>query len=206
MTDTVIRLGNFEFGGLEVPQQINFGGKQQIVQHELIGGVRVLDSLGKSDSDISWSGLMTGPDAITRAQTLNQLRVNGETLSLQWFSLNYSVIIASFEANTEKFYQVTYTITLKVLTDNANPISTKNIIGFNEAIRNDLTTANTLSAQVNVPAVTTSMAALTAAVDAVPTFNGASQATTAPVTSLLQSTIDAVKDAYTAVKTRLFGA
>jgi hypothetical protein len=203
--DTSIQLGSFVFAGLEVPQQINFGGEQRLVQHDLIGGVRVIDSLGKSDIDITWSGLMYGSNALARATSLNQLRAQGNKLTLNWFNLNYVVVIQNFVANTEKYFQVTYTITLRVISDGANPTQSTNLIGFNEAINNDMATVNTIAAKVNIPAVTAAVAPLATAVAAVPTFNGATQATTAPVTSLLSNAISAVESAYTFIKNELFG-
>ena len=38
MMDTKIVLGSFVFQDLEVPETINFGGKQILVKHQLIGG------------------------------------------------------------------------------------------------------------------------------------------------------------------------
>ncbi len=193
MVDTVIQLGDFTFQDFEIPEKINFGGSQQLVQHDLIGGGRVIDALGKNDLDITWSGLFTGPQAITRAQQLNTMRANGNQIKLTWFNFNYDVVIQNFEAQTERFYQVTYTITLRVLLDGANPNSALNLIGFNEAINNDLKTANTLTDNIDEPTITSAVANVNTAVAAVPTFNGASPATIAPVTSSLDIAISAVK-------------
>lgn len=203
--DTQIQLGDFVFQDLEIPEKINFGGSQQLVQHNLIGGGRVIDALGKNDIDITWSGLMTGPSALLRAQTLNKMRADGKQIQLKWFNLYFDVVIQNFEAQTEKYYQVTYTINLRVVKDGANPNSPQNLIGFNEAIRNDFNTANTIAQSVAIPAVTSAMDSVSTAIGNVSTFNGASPATISTVNTPLDTAILAVQNAYTDVKIALFG-
>src|SRR5690606_29293851 len=99
--DTLVKLGDFVFRDFEIPDYINFGGQQQLVQHDLIGGSRVIDSLGKNDSDISWSGLITGNDALERAEQLNLMRSQGQPLTLTWFNLNFNVVIQNLNLRTE---------------------------------------------------------------------------------------------------------
>lgn len=38
MAATTLNLGAFQFGSLEVPAEIEFGGAQRLAVHELIGG------------------------------------------------------------------------------------------------------------------------------------------------------------------------
>lgn len=213
--DTQIQLGSFIFQDLEIPEYINFGGTQQLVQHDLIGGNRVIDAMGKSDVDIQWSGLMTGPTALQRAQQLNQLRVAGQQLTLQWFNLNYNVVIQNFVSRTERFYQVSYDITLRVIADGANPVTTLNLVGFNEAVNSDLTTANNLTsniaatntnAGINTQPVTAAVTALTTAVAAVPTLNGASPGIIAAIESYANTALTAVTTALKSAEDFLFGS
>lgn len=203
--DTVIQLGDFAFQGLEVPEKINFGGEQLIVKHQLIGGVRILDAMGQDDSDISWSGLMTGTNALARAQTLNQIRASGQKISLKWFNLNYTVIIKSFVADTEKFFQVAYTITLMVVEDNTTPATAQNLIGFNEAIKDDMATVDRITAGLSIPSITDAVLNVNKKVAAVPTFNGADDTTTAPVKSAIDEAIAAVKKAINGYSQSIFG-
>jgi hypothetical protein len=154
MTDTTVQLGTFVFQDMEIPEYINFGGEQQLVQHNLIGGNRIIDILGKNDDDISWKGLMTGPQALNRAIQLNQLRVNGGTLPLSLFTLNFNVVILSLKAYIERYYQVRYEITLKVVTDNITPIQVNTPTGFNSAVNSDIASINVLSNSINIPSVT----------------------------------------------------
>lgn len=203
--DTTIQLGSFVFQGLEIPEKINFGGSQQLAQHDLIGGNRVVDAIGKSDIDISWSGLMTGSTALTRAQQINQLRVAGKQIQLKWFNLIYNVIIQNFISYTERYYQVSYEIVLRVITDGSNPVSKTNLTGFNQAIANDAAQATKISNNLNISTVVTAINTLNAAIAAVPTLNGADPATIKTVLMPLTSAITAVKTAITPISQRLFG-
>jgi hypothetical protein len=208
--DTLIQLTSangtsFVFQNLEIPEDINFGGEQKLVQHNLIGGNRVIDSLGKNDIDITWKGRMYGSDALTRAQSLNQLRAGGQQLVLNWFTLSYNVVIQNFVSYTERYYNVRYEITLKVISDGANPLNIHSLVGFNEAINGDLTTANQLAANVNNSSVNSSMQTLTSAIQAVPTFNGAAPSLIATITAPLNSAISAVEAAIAPLANRLFG-
>jgi hypothetical protein len=203
--DTLITLGTFVFRNLEIPQFINFGGQQMIAQHDLIGGNRVIDSLGKSDTDISWSGLITGNDSLTRAQQLNQMRVLGRALQFSWFNLTYTVIILNIILKTERFYQIAFDISLKVLVDGTNPNSTINTTGFNEAITSDMQTLQNLANNSGDPNVITAITNLATAVQAVPTFNGATSTTTALVTTAITNAQSVTNASIATQQTNLFG-
>ena len=47
-------LGSVSFRSFEVPATINVGGAQRLAVHRLLGGIRVIDALGRDDSDISF--------------------------------------------------------------------------------------------------------------------------------------------------------
>jgi hypothetical protein len=205
MADTVITLGNFQFRDLEIPVSINFGGEQKLNIHELVGGSRVIDVLGGQNDDISWGGLMTGSDALSRALQLDSMRIAGDILQLSWFNLNYSVLIKHFKANTERFYQVNYEITLTVVQD-ASQSDFLSIFGINEAVLGDLLVANTLSAAINSSTLSPLMSSLTTAMNAVTTFQGASQSTINSVLTPLTAVKNNVASSLSAVSARLFGA
>lgn len=204
--DTTLTLGSFTFQNYEIPEKINFGGDQSLVKHQLIGGFRVVDALGKNDTDISWSGLMFGPDALTRAQALNKLRANGQQLTLKWFNLSYQVVIASFTANTERYYQVAYDISLAVISDGDNPNATQNLVGFNEAINSDFTAANALASSIDIPSVTSSVADLGQAITDIPTLNGATPQEIASVQTPLDAALTSVNSAIQSTQTQAFGS
>ena len=56
MTGIGLLLGPIAFGGREVPDKINWGGKQMLAVHKNIGGTRVIDAMGPDPVDIKWAG------------------------------------------------------------------------------------------------------------------------------------------------------
>lgn len=110
-------LGGIAFSGFEIPDRINFGGKQRIAVHQLIGGDRVLDAMGSEPEQISWSGRFRGSTAIARAQALDEIRISGAQVDLAWLTLFRTVVVSSFKADTEKAYEVPYSISCEVVSD-----------------------------------------------------------------------------------------
>jgi len=49
-SDTTVNLGAFQFALFEIPEKIHWGGSQRTAVHELVGGKRVIDAMGRSDS------------------------------------------------------------------------------------------------------------------------------------------------------------
>jgi hypothetical protein len=91
-------LGGILLRGFEVPEQISFGGAQRLAVHRLPGGSRVIDAMGSDDREITWSGMMIGPEAADRARALDGLREAGQAVSLVFGDMAYNVVVASFEA------------------------------------------------------------------------------------------------------------
>jgi hypothetical protein len=117
--EVALLLGPIAFQDFEVPSGINFGGRQRLVVHRLPGGSRVIDALGRDDSEISFSGIFTGSDATLRARTLDELRVTGAPLALTWDVLYYSVVISAFYAEYQNGCWIPYYIVCTVLRDEA---------------------------------------------------------------------------------------
>jgi hypothetical protein len=102
-------LGSFAFGGMEVPEFITFGGKQQMDVKRLIGGERIIDILGPDERALAWSGIFIGGFPRLRAQQLDQMRIAGQVLPLIWGTFYYTVLIEDFAADT-RYGQVPYRI------------------------------------------------------------------------------------------------
>ncbi|MEW9304561.1 hypothetical protein [Labrys neptuniae] len=119
MADTQIVIGPFVLHGWEIPEKINFGGKHELPVHKLIGGRRVFDAMGGIPDAMEWKGRFRGPDALSRAQALNQMRIAGAQIELSWFDFFKTVVITKFKADAERFYEVSYEITCEVITDDA---------------------------------------------------------------------------------------
>ncbi len=187
--DTIVALGDFDFAQTEVPSNIPFGGTQRTAVHELVGGKRVIDAMGRCDRDLTWSGWFLGPDALNRSQYLDGLRVAGKALTLTWSQFSYKVLIVDYVANFERFYKIPYTITCQVIADNTTPVTTAIKIPIDNQMVDDLSDANTLSSQINDPTLSPLMGSLTTAVNAVGSFANA----TASVIGSVLAPLAAVK-------------
>lgn len=129
MPDTRLILGNVAFQDFEIPSKINFGGKQNIHIHKLVGGYRVVDALGPDPDDIKWSGRFRGAEALSRARALDRLRASGAQVGLMWGGLSYRVILSHFKADYERFYEIPYECTCTVVSDSVGGLSIIGIIG-----------------------------------------------------------------------------
>jgi hypothetical protein len=111
-------LGDFAFGGFEVPETISIPGNQAMTVHKLPGGERVIDVLGDDPGEISWSGIIIDGDPASRAQQLETMRAAGAPLPLQWGTFFYTVVIRSFQAKV-MYSRVGYDISCTVLQNEA---------------------------------------------------------------------------------------
>jgi prophage DNA circulation protein len=168
--------GDFAFSGYEVPEKIPFGGEQQLVEHQLVGGVRVVDAMGRSDAPLEWSGIFVGPQALLRARSLDAMRADGLPLSLTWSELAYTVVIKSFHADFERSYQIPYTISCTVVQDRTSPLA-GTTISVDDTIRGDMASAQRLGAQIGDTPLSGLLDTLDSAIGSVSSFAKATQAT-----------------------------
>ena len=117
----IVQLESVQFSGMEVPESIPFGGDQKLNVHELIGGARVVDAMGRSDMPLEWSGIFMGDTALDRARYVDGLRVAGNAVPLTWSELSYSVVIRSFKADFRFVSYIPYSITCEVVQDQTQP-------------------------------------------------------------------------------------
>lgn len=177
MPNVVLQLGGITFSGLEIPEKLQWGGDQSLVVHELVGGVRVVDAMGRKDAPIEWSGYFMGSSAMGRAQYLNTQRILGQPLQLSVDALLFTVVVQSFTASYEYAYRIPYRITCAVVRDEATPTTFGTMLGIDDAISTDFANAIGLSAIVNDSALGSLMGAVGSAINAVPTFANAAQTT-----------------------------
>lgn len=176
--DTVLKLGEFEFQALEVPESITAGGAQQLVTHTLVGGARVIDAMGRGDRDLEWSGYIMGLAALERARFLDTQRVNAPELLLSWSKLRFRVVIAEFEWTFERYYQIPYRIRCTVIEDLNEPVS--RVVTNDEvkqALAADLEKAKELAGEVNDSILDTALDSIDTAIKAVSDFATATQET-----------------------------
>ncbi len=122
MSNIALLLGPVLFQGFEVPERIGFGGRQRMAVHDLPGGARVIDALGRDDTPVVFGGVLSGPDASLRAHEIDLLRAQGAPLPLTWDSYFYTVVIADFRATYTRANWIPYRIVCTVLRDEAEAL------------------------------------------------------------------------------------
>jgi hypothetical protein len=113
----VLTLGGLELDGFEIPAGVRFGGAQRVVVHRLIGGARVIDTLGRDDAALRWSGIISGTDAADRARAFDAMRAAGQTLELAWNAFAYSAIITELDLDFSSPWWIPYRIACTVVAD-----------------------------------------------------------------------------------------
>ncbi|MBV8524318.1 MAG: hypothetical protein JOY71_19685 [Acetobacteraceae bacterium] len=159
MSETILVLGPVAFEDFEIPSGISFGGKQRLAIHEMPGGARVIDSLGRDDTEITFSGIFSGQDATLRARSLDELRALGQTLPLTWDVFFYSVIIRSFEADYRSPWWIPYQIACTVLRDEASA-AVETAISLAASVISDISAAATQAITAGIDLSSTQSALL----------------------------------------------
>ena len=177
MADLILQLGDFVFEQQEIPESIPFGGVQRLVRHDLVGGTRIVDSMGDLNEPLSWSGWLLGQNALTRAYELDAMRASGAQLRLTWSELSFDVVIESFRANFQRWYQIPYTLTCEVVDDLSEPPSGQGIPGVGSLISGDLGIASGLMSTVSGLGLDTAFSAVQSAIQGVSSFANAAQST-----------------------------
>lgn len=118
-----VQLGDFVFADFEVPESMPWGGEQLLSIHQMVGGKRVIDAMGRSDAPLEWSGRIRGSEAVSRARQLDAMRIAGKPLVLTWSEFRYTVVIKRFTPVFEQAFEVPYTISCEVASDDATPVS-----------------------------------------------------------------------------------
>lgn len=137
----VLNLGGVAFDDFEVPGRMVFGGAQQLAVHRLIGGVRVIDAMGRDDSAVRWSGVFSGSDAGARARMLDAMRAAGGQLNLAWDAFCYTVIIERLDLDFRNPWWIPYHISCAVVMDLAQNIAAS-VEDLADSILGDLTSAS----------------------------------------------------------------
>ena len=107
-------LGEITFRDFEVPPTIEFGSSQRVAIHRLGGGGRVIDTLGKEDADIDFSGTLCGTDAVERATQITALCGSGQAIALAWDTYYFRVIIKEFSADYKSNRWIPYRLSCMV--------------------------------------------------------------------------------------------
>ena len=173
---TTLALGQFVFKDFQIPESIGFGGEQKLSVKRLVGGAKVVDSLGYDPSAPAWSGVFFGNNAMNDATTLKAMMQGGKSYPLDWDALSYTVVIQSLKLDFRKPFYIPYSIVCEVVTDKSQQVDYREL-GVNGAIMEDAGTASDLVDQISSPPLTLSMASLTTAIGKVSDFAKATQST-----------------------------
>lgn len=185
--DTTLNLGAFQFALFEIPEKISWGGSQRTAVHELVGGQRVIDAMGRADAPIAWSGLFMGQNATERARYLDTQRVQGVAQTLTFGQMSYSVIVKEFTAEYERFYQIPYRISCEVIADLANPVTNIAPASIDSDILTDYNACGVLAASIGDSSLLSLLATVGNAVANVISFANASRSVIASVQQPLAS-------------------
>lgn len=147
MAEGALLLGPVLFQNFELPERVRWGGRQQMSVHRLPGGVRVIDSLGRDDGDVVWSGVFSGGDAALRAGALDLMRAEGGSWPLTWDWFFYTVVIACFDADYTRSNWIPYRITCTVVRDET-AAAVEAVVSLASSVLGDLTTAQGLGCGV----------------------------------------------------------
>jgi hypothetical protein len=193
MSHVILTLGGVAFQDMEVPEKILFGGRQNVVVRQLIGGGRVVEALGLDDGKISFSGIFSGGDAVSRAQMLDAARALGASLPLVWDGFFYTVIIEEFCAEYYKTNLIPFAVTCVVVSD---PLAALGAIAAPVAnlISSDLMVVGALSGQAGVSSVGPIAASITGVMalkSELSSVVGAQEATLSMATATLNGAVDA---------------
>jgi hypothetical protein len=183
----IIRLGELIFNASEVPQRVNSGGSQMLVKQQLIGGVRVIDALGKNDDDIVFSGLITGIIDQERSKYLDYLRTSGIQVNFTYSSFNYSAVMRDYKPDLRMGYKNYYTITLTIIEDLNAPITIAIPTSFSDEILGAYQAALTLAELIANPSILSTMTELGITLEGINDINSA----TAYEISLMTQSISA---------------
>jgi hypothetical protein len=173
MPDFVITLGGIAFQDFEIPESIRgLGGRQLSTVHKLIGGARVVDNMGRDDSDLTWTGRFRGVDSVSRARAIDAMRISGASQSLTFGDFSFTVSVDEFTYDIERFYEVPYSLRLIVLTDNSSTAAAQ-APGVDEMLSSDNTWAQSLGATVGDSGLSGLLSALNSTVGTVQDFAAA---------------------------------
>jgi len=179
-----VTLGTILFNGAEVPEVINGGGSQMEAVHQLIGGVRVVDTLGRNDVDISLKGLFRGILSLERVRYLDYLRTSGNQVNFNYSQFSYLVVVKDFKWNMRMAYQVEYELTLTVVKDLNSPVTIAIPTSFSDEILGAYITALDLATLINAGGILGAMGQLGLALEAAEAAGGLNNATTEEIAAI----------------------
>jgi hypothetical protein len=187
------------FEDVELPQSVAWGGEQAMAVHQLIGGDRVIDSLGAKPAPIAWDGILFGQTAVERARYLDTVRQGGAAVVLTWDEFAYVGVISRFSANYLQPWHVRYSITIEVMRDTTSAQTTAPQESLLAMLNNDTASASCLGNLIGDSTLTGLLGSVSSAVQS---LNSVVEAATAPIaaaTSCIQQATATAQSALSAI-------
>ncbi len=142
-----VMIGNIALTGFEVPDAMPWGTEQQLVDHRMPGGGRIVDAMGPLEAIYGWRGAFTGPTASYRAHLLDAMAGAGAAVPLIWGEDSRLVVIRSFRCQTTRGgWWLPYTITCIGIPQPGAAAQQPTLLGQTNA---DLTNAAAVPGQIN---------------------------------------------------------
>jgi LysM repeat protein len=113
MASYLLKLGTAGFTIDDLPEELSLGGEHAIAVRKFPGGKIHIQALGAFESEITWQSDFLGGDALTRAQAIDKMRIDGNEVLLQFGSIVKYVIITKFTYKFRNNSQVGYEITVQ---------------------------------------------------------------------------------------------
>ncbi len=102
LSGPAVLIGNIALTGFEVPDAMPWGTEQQLVDHKMPGGGRIVDAMGPLEALYRWKGAFTGPTASYRAHQMDAMAAAGAAVPLIWGEDSRLVVIRSFRCQTTR--------------------------------------------------------------------------------------------------------
>jgi hypothetical protein len=80
----------------EVPDVVWIGGKQVLIEHQLVGGDKVIQAAGPQPDALTWTAFFFGPQAQSKARQVDALRLAGTSVYVSFNSYRYLVQVQEF--------------------------------------------------------------------------------------------------------------
>lgn len=115
-----LTLGDFVFQDQEIPENLSLGFAQMLAVHTLIGGKRVIQTLGIDYDPVTWTGVIrstASQKADQRSRLLLRMMSEGAVVRLSYETLAFDVVVNKYQANIISSIKVEYSITIEIQSD-----------------------------------------------------------------------------------------
>jgi len=113
-----LTIGGIAFADFSIPQLLqSLGGIQAVAVHQFPGGIRTSQSFGAFPAPLSWKGTFLGTNAFYYASAIDQLRVKGVEVDVEYSTFKLKGVITQFLMQPKNQWVVPYTISLIIIED-----------------------------------------------------------------------------------------